>query len=197
LELLELAIDRLQNLPVLALVTFRPEFAPTWPGHTHITRLTLNRLNRRCCSQLIAGLIGGKSLSVVVSDQIVDKAEGVPLFVEELTKVVLEAGLLQEDSGYEFTGLLPLAEIPATLQDSLMARLDRLGPVKEIAQVAAVIGREFSHELLVTVVSWKKDLNEALHRLVATELVFRRGVGSEVAYVFKHSYQRRVNTSIE
>src|SRR3954469_20249993 len=104
LELLELAIDRLQDLPVLALVTFRPEFAPTWPGHTHITRLTLNRLNRRCCSQLIAGLIGGKSLSVVVSDQIVDKAEGVPLFVEELTKVVLEAGLLQEDSGYEFTG---------------------------------------------------------------------------------------------
>jgi class 3 adenylate cyclase len=192
LELLELAIDRLQNLPVLALVTFRPEFAPPWPGHTHITRLTLNRLNRRCCSQLVAGLTGGKSLPAVVLDQIVAKAEGVPLFVEELTKVVLEAGLLrEEDNGYELEGLLPPAEIPVTLQDSLMARLDRLAPVKEIAQVGAVIGREFSHELLAVVVSWEeKDLNEALRRLVAAELIFRRGVGSEAVYVFKHALVR-------
>jgi class 3 adenylate cyclase/DNA-binding winged helix-turn-helix (wHTH) protein/tetratricopeptide (TPR) repeat protein len=193
LELLELAIDRLQNLPVLALVTFRPEFAPTWPGHTHITRLTLNRLNRRCCSQLVAGLTGGKSLPAVVLDQIVAKAEGVPLFVEELTKMVLEAGLLrEEDSGYELKGLLPPAEIPATLQDSLMARLDRLAPAaKEIAQVAAVIGREFSSELLAAVVSWEeKDLNAALRRLVAAELIFPRGVRSEATYVFKHALVR-------
>jgi class 3 adenylate cyclase/DNA-binding winged helix-turn-helix (wHTH) protein len=149
LELLGLVIDRLQNLPVLAVVTFRPEFAPPWPGHTHVTWLRLNRLSRRCCSQLVAGLTGSKSLPVVVLDQIVAKAEGVPLFVEELTKVVLEAGLLREEgNGYELKGLLPPAEIPATLQDSLAARLDRLAPVKEIAQVAAVIGREFSHELL-------------------------------------------------
>jgi class 3 adenylate cyclase/predicted ATPase len=189
LELLELAIDRLQDLPVLAFVTFRPEFAPTWPGHTHITRLTLNRLNRRCCSQLVAGLTGGKSLSAVVLGQILAKAEGVPLFVEELTKMMLEGGLLREkDNRYELKSLLPPAEIPATLQDSLMARLDRLAPVKEIAQVGAVIGREFSHELLATVVSWEeKDLNEALRRLVAAELIFRRGVGSEATYVFKHA----------
>jgi aminoacyl-tRNA hydrolase len=125
-------------------------------------------------------------------DQIVAKAEGVPLFVEELTKVVLEAGVLrEEDTRYELKGLLPPAEIPATLQDSLMARLGRLAPVKEIAQIAAVIGREFSHELLAAVVSWEeKDLNEALRRLVAAELIFRRGVGSEAAYVFKHALVR-------
>ncbi len=191
LELLELAIDRLQNLPVLALVTFRPEFDPTWPGHTHITQLTLNRLNRRCCSQLVAGLTGGKLLPAVVLDQIVARAEGVPLFVEELTKTVLEAALLrEEDNGYELKGLLPTAEIPATLQDSLMARLDRLAPVKEIAKVAAVIGQEFSYELLAAVASWEKDLNEALRRLVAAELIFPRRVGSEATYVFKHALVR-------
>jgi predicted ATPase/class 3 adenylate cyclase/DNA-binding winged helix-turn-helix (wHTH) protein len=192
LELLGLAIDRLQSLPVLALVTFRPEFAPPWPGHTHVTSLTLNRLGRRRCARLVAGLTGGRLLPMEILDQIMARAEGVPLFVEELTKAVLESGLLrEEDDCYEVEGPMPPVAVPATLQDSLMARLDRLAPVKEIAQVAAVIGREFSHELLAAIVSrGKEELTEALRQLIAVELVFRRGTLPETTYVFKHALVR-------
>jgi class 3 adenylate cyclase/predicted ATPase len=192
LELLGLAIDRLQSLPVLALVTFRPEFAPPWPSHTHVTSLMLNRLGRRRCSLMVAGLIGGRSLPADVLDQIVARAEGVPLFVEELTKAVLESGLLREEDGrYELRSSLPSVAVPATLQDSLMARLDRLGPLKEIAQVAAVIGREFSHELLAAILSREQEeLVDALRQLIAAELVFRRGTLPETIYVFKHALVR-------
>jgi predicted ATPase len=192
LELLGLAIDRLQRLPVLALVTFRPEFAPPWPSHTHVTSLMLNRLGRRRCGRLVAELTEGRSLPVEVLDQIVARAEGVPLFVEELTKAVLESGLLrEEDDRYELEGPLPSVAVPATLQDSLMARLHRLAPIKEIAQVAAVIGREFSHELLAAIVSREEEeLDQALHQLIAAELVFRRGALPETTYVFKHALVR-------
>ena len=192
LELLGLVLDRLQDLPVLAVVSFRPEFAPPWPRHAHATWLGLHRLGRRRCGRLIAGLSRGKALPAVVVDQIMAKAEGVPLFVEELTKSVLESGLLRDEGDrYELDGPLAPLAIPETLQDSLMARLDRHAPVKELAQVGAVIGREFSRELLAAVVSWEeKDLDEALRRLVAAELIFPRGVGSEAAYVFKHALVR-------
>jgi class 3 adenylate cyclase/predicted ATPase len=191
LELLSLAIDRLQRLPVLALVTFRPDFTPPWPSHTHVTGLTLSRMSRRLCNQLIAGLTGGKSLPMEVLNQIAAKAEGVPLFVEELTKEVLESGVLrEEDDRYELKAPLPSATIPATLRDLLMARLDRLAAAKEIAQVAAVIGREFSHDLLAAVISKKAELAEGLRCLIVAELVFRRGVAPYVSYVFKHTLVR-------
>ena len=191
LELLGLSIDRLQGLPVLGVITFRPEFTPPWRGHTHVTGLTLNRLSRRRCGHLVAGLTAGKALPDVILEQIAAKSDGMPLFAEELTKVVLESGLLrEEDDRYELEGpLLPLA-IPATLQDSLMARLDRLTPAKEVAQVAAVIGREFSHELLAAIVPRVEELDEALHQLLTAELVFRRGVTPQVTYSFKHALVR-------
>jgi class 3 adenylate cyclase/predicted ATPase len=191
LELLGLAIDRVQGLPVLAVVTFRPEFTPPWRGYTHVTGLTLNRLSRRRCGHLVAGVTGGKTLPDVVLDQIATKSDGMPLFAEELTKAVIESGLLrEEDDRYELDGPLPPLAIPATLQDSLMARLDRLTPAKEVAQVAAVIGREFSHELLAAIVPRVEELDEALHQLMAAELVFRRGVTPQVTYSFKHALVR-------
>jgi predicted ATPase len=190
LDLLELAIDRLQDLRVLALVTFRTEFVPPWPSHTHVTSLTLNRLGRRRCGRLVAGLTEGRSLPAEVLDRIVVRADGVPLFVEELTKTVLESGLLRaEGDRYELEGALPVA-VPATLQDSLMARLDRFAPVKEIAQLAAVIGREFSHELLAAIATGEEQLAKALRQLLAAELVFRRGTLPETTYVFKHALVR-------
>jgi predicted ATPase/class 3 adenylate cyclase len=191
LELLGLMIERLQRLPVLAVVTFRPEFVPPWRGHTHVTGLTLSRLSRRRCGRLVAGLTGGKALPEMVLEQIAEKADGMPLFAEELTKTVLESGLLREaDDHYEIDGPLPPPAIPATLQDSLMARLDRLTPAKEVAQVAAVIGREFSHELLAAIVSRADDLDAALDQLMTAELVFRRGVAPHVTYIFKHALVR-------
>jgi predicted ATPase/class 3 adenylate cyclase len=191
LELLGLSIDRLQGLPVLGVITFRPEFTPPWRGHTHVTGLALNRLSRRRCGTLVAGLTAGKALPDVVLEQIAAKSDGMPLFAEELTKVVLESGMLrEEDDRYELDGALPALAIPATLQDSLMARLDRLTPAKEVAQVAAVIGREFSHELLAAIVPRVEELDEALHQLLAAELVFRRGVTPQVTYSFKHALVR-------
>jgi predicted ATPase/class 3 adenylate cyclase/DNA-binding winged helix-turn-helix (wHTH) protein len=192
LELLGLTIDRLQFLPVLALVTFRPEFTPFWSGHTHATSLTLNRLSRESCSRLVMGLTGGRPLPATVLDQIAAKTDGVPLFIEELTKAVLEAGIMREESGRYMLErpLLPMA-VPATLHDSLMARLDHLAPIKEVAQVASVIGREFSYELLAAIADRDQDeLTEALRQLTAAELVFRRSHPSHISYVFKHALVR-------
>jgi predicted ATPase len=130
LELLGLILDRLWSLRVLALVTFRVEFTPPWPGHTHVTSLTLNRLGRQRCGELLLGLTRGKPLPEAVLGQIVAKADGVPLFLEELAKAVLESGLLREERGrLELGGPLPPLAVPETLQDSLMARLDNLAPV--------------------------------------------------------------------
>ena len=149
LELLGLVIERIRQLPVLALITFRPEFQPPWTGQAHVTTLTMSRLGRRQGADLVARVTGDKPLPAEIVEQIVARTDGVPLFVEELTKTVLESGLLT-DAGdhYELSGPLPPLAIPTTLHDSLMARLDRLAPVKEVAQIAAVIGREFSHALL-------------------------------------------------
>lgn len=192
LELLELVIDRVQSLPVLAVITFRLEFAPPWSSYAHLTWLTLNRLGRRRCTQLVTGLTGGTPLPAGVLDPIVVRADGVPLFVEELTKAVLESGLLREEDGrYELERPLTSLAIPTTLQDSLMARLDRLGPAKGVAQIAAVIGREFPHELLAAVIGGdEQELAEALRRLMAAGLIFRRASSLQPTYTFKHALVR-------
>jgi tetratricopeptide (TPR) repeat protein len=189
LELLGLVVERIRQLPALALITFRPEFQPPWTGQAHVTTLTMSRLGRRQGADLVARVSGEKPLLPEVVEEIVARTDGVPLFVEELTKTVLESGLLT-DAGdrYELPGPLPPLAIPTTLHDSLMARLDRLAPVKEVAQIGAVIGREFSYELLAAVSPVSDDkLGEALDQLVASELVFRRGTAPEATYCFKHA----------
>ena len=188
-ELIDMCLERIRDLPVFVLITFRPEFVPAWGHMPHVTALTLNRLARRQCTELVDSLCGGKALPAEVHEQIIARTDGVPLFVEELTKTVLESGLLVErDGGYALTGPLPPMAIPATLQDSLMARLDRLSPVKEVAQIGAAIGREFSYELLAAVAEVKdNELKEALTRLATAELVFVRGEPPEATYVFKHA----------
>jgi class 3 adenylate cyclase/predicted ATPase len=192
LELLDLLVQRVRTLPVLAVLTYRPEFTPPWSGQAHVTALPLNRLGRRQAAAIVERITGGKALPAEVLDQIVPRTDGVPLFVEELTKTVLESGLLI-DAGdrYELAGPLPPLAIPATLHDSLMARLDRLAPVKEVAQTAAVIGREFSHELIAAVSPLSEaDLSTALERLAAAELIFRRGTPPAAIYSFKHALVR-------
>jgi class 3 adenylate cyclase/predicted ATPase len=189
LELLGLVIERIRQLPVLALITYRPEFQPPWTGHPHVTALTMGRLGRRQGADLVARVTGAKPLPAEVVEQIVARTDGVPLFVEELTKTVLDSGLLTDTGDrYELSGPLPPLAIPTTLHDSLMARLDRLAPVKEVAQIGAVIGREFSHELLAAVAGRPEtELQAALDQLVASELIFRRGTAPEASYSFKHA----------
>ncbi len=191
-ELLGLVIDRVRDLPVLVIITFRPEFTPPWKGLTHVTPLALGRLSRRQGGAMVERVTGGKALPREVVEEINAKADGIPLFVEELTKVALETGFLKDDGDrYALTGLPPRLAIPATLQDSLMARLDRLGPAKEVAQVAAVIGREFPHDLLAAVASPDGEaLNGALDTLVEAELVFRYGLPPAASYSFKHALIR-------
>src|SRR5262249_58935434 len=152
LEFLTLFLDQGPTARILALLTCRPEFSSPWGFRAHLTPLTLNRLPRPQVPQMIGRLTDGKALPLEVVAQIVAKTDGVPLFVEELTKTVLESGLLREgEERYELTGPLPSLAIPATLHDSLMARLDRLATVKDIAQLGATIGRTFAYELLQAV----------------------------------------------
>jgi predicted ATPase len=189
LELLDLLIERVRALPALVVLTFRPEFSPPWTGQGHVTALPLNRLGRRQGATIVAQLTKGKPLPTEVQEEIVARTDGIPLFVEELTKTVLESGLL-EDSGdhYELGGSLPSLAIPTTLHDSLMARLDRHAPVKEVAQIGAVIGREFSHDLLAAVAPLSDgNLTATLDQLVTSELISRRGAPPKVTYAFKHA----------
>ncbi|MCP3373617.1 AAA family ATPase [Bradyrhizobium cajani] len=189
LELLDLLADRVQGARVLVLITFRPEFEPPWMRYTHVTALTLSRLSRRQGAAMVARLSHGKALPPAVLEQIVAKTDGVPLFVEELTRTVLETNLLR-DAGdhYALAGPLPPMAIPTTLQESLLARLDRLAPAREVAQVAAAIGREFSHELLAIAAALREsDLQAALDDLVGSGLVFRRGTPPQATYSFKHA----------
>src|SRR5262249_2978211 len=140
---------------ILALLTFRPDFSPPWTGRSHLTQVTLNRLPRRQAAEMTGQVARRKALPAEVMEQVVAKTDGVPLFVEELTKMVLESGRLREREGrYEVPGPLPPLAIPATLHDSLMARLDRLATVKGLAQLGATLGREFSYELLHAISPW-------------------------------------------
>jgi len=194
LELLESAIDRVQSLPILVLITCRSEFSPRWTGHAHLTLLTLSRLGRRQGTSMIEQLTGGKPLPAEVLAQVLARTDGVPLFVEELTKAVLESGLMTEEKDqYVLTGPLPPLAIPATLHDSLMARLDRFAPVKQAAQTAACIGREFSYELVALIASLSEEaLRDALNGLCAAELVFCRGTPPDATYRFKHALVHEV-----
>src|SRR6266516_4301141 len=192
LELLDLTVERVRRLPVLALFTFRPEFEPPWVGLPNVGTLTLGRLERQGVESMVARVTGGRVPPPEVMKQIVAKTDGNPLFVEELTKAVLETGILVEDGeGYRLEGPLPPLAIPETLQDSLMARLDRLAPVKEIGQIGAAIGREFSYSLMRELVARDETaLKHALAKLEQAELVFRRGEPPEAIYSFKHALVR-------
>src|SRR5262249_17794372 len=153
-----LLVERLRTLPVLVAITFRPEFRPPWTGQPHVTSLTLNRLSRKNGAAIVDHVTSGKALPPQVQTQLMAKTDGVPLFIEELTKTVLESGLLnEEDDRYTLQGPLPPLAIPATLHDSLTARLDRVAPDKEVAQIGAAIGREFSYELLAAVTPLRHD----------------------------------------
>jgi predicted ATPase/class 3 adenylate cyclase len=189
-ELLDLAVERAARLRVLLLITFRPEFEPPWTGRPHVTALALDRLGRREAAVLVRRIAGDAALPDGLVAEIVERTDGVPLFVEELTKAVLET---------EATGTIaatpPAAlAVPATLHASLMARLDRLGPAaREVAQVGAVIGREFCHELLAAVADrGEEELAAALGQLADAGLVFGRGEGLETGYLFKHALVRDV-----
>jgi predicted ATPase len=189
LELLTLLVDQGPTAGILALMTFRPDFSPPWTGRAHLTQVTLNRLPRRQAAEMTGRVAHGKALPPEVVEQVVAKTDGVPLFVEELTKIVLESGLLQErEARYELTGpLLPLA-IPTTLHDSLMARLDRLAAVKGLAQLGGTLGREFSDELLQSVSPWGEDtLKRGLQQLVAAEFLYQQGLPPQATYRFKHA----------
>ena len=151
LEAFGRVVDRIRTLGVLLIVTYRPEFQPPWIGQSHVTALTLNRLGEREIAAIINSVTGNKLLSASVRQDIIERTDGIPLFVEEMTKAVLEGS--SESTAHQATAAVPLSvAVPASLHASLMARLDRLGPAKEVAQTAAAIGREFSHSLLAAVV---------------------------------------------
>jgi predicted ATPase len=188
-ELLDLTIERMPSLPVLLIITFRLEFQPPWTGQPQVSMLALNRLDRRDRTALVVQLAGGKALPDGIIDQITERTDGVPLFVEELTKSVLESGLLREETDrYVLDRALPSLAIPTTLHASLLARLDRLAPDRPVAQIGAVIGRQFSYALLHAVSRLPEDkLQAALARLVAAELMLQRGTPPDAVYTFKHA----------
>ena len=192
LELLAATVERAPQLRALVLITARPEFTPPWPSYPHTTTIPLTRLGRRDGTALVLRVTGGKTLPKEVMEHILAHTDGVPLFVEELTKMVLEGGLLQERNGeYVLEGPLPSLAIPTTLQTSLMARLDRLSLVRDVAQIGAVAGREFHYELVNAVAGLPKQrLDEALDQLVRSELLFCRGEIPHAVYTFKHALVR-------
>ena len=188
-ELLGLMVSRFQRRPVLLVATFRPDFVPPWTGYSHVMSYSLSRLTRKQAAAMVKASAAGKVLPAELSEQIIAKTDGVPLFIEELTKSILESDLVSEEAeSYSLVGSLSSMAIPATLKDSLMARLDRLAPVKEVAQIGAAIGREFSLELLSAVSPLREaELHDALEKLVESELIFKRTTHPETIYVFKHA----------
>jgi class 3 adenylate cyclase len=187
-DLLDRLVTRTANLPMLLVATARPEFQPAWAGQPCVTMLPLSRLGHRDSAAIIAGVTGDKALPDAVVEELLSRANGVPLFIEELARALLESGLLHETAdSYVLSGPLPPLAVPTTLRDSLVARLDRLGEAKNVALIGAVIGREFSHELIAAVAALAPgDLDAALERLTASGLVSRRGTIPEASYSFKH-----------
>src|SRR5690242_18826518 len=189
-ELLDLTVDRVRHLPVLLAITFRPEFQPPWSGRPHVTGLALNRLGERDGEVLVQKLAGNAALTPDIVAEIVDRTDGVPLFVEELTKAVLESAAQGDRvSAVLATTSLAAQSVPATLHASLIARLDRIGPTaKEIAQIGAVLGREFAYELIEPVAQRpEKELQAALNQLGDAGLLFCRGITPHASYLFKHA----------
>jgi predicted ATPase/class 3 adenylate cyclase len=189
LEIIGMLVEQVPTAPMLIVLIFRPEFVPPWPNRSHMTPITLNRLDRPQVEAMITQLGGGKALPAEVVQHIVTRTDGVPLYVEELTKMLLESDLLQEKADhYALAGELSGAAIPATLQDSLMARLDRLPMVREVAQLGAVLGREFAYEMLRALAALEEStLQERLGQLVGAELLYQRGRPPRAKYMFKHA----------
>ena len=188
-ESLDLLVHRVPTLRVLLVLTFRPEFTPPWIGRPHVTLLTLNRLPPRQRAEMIGYVTGGKALPKEIAEQIVERTDGVPLFIEELTKTVVESGIVAEAGDYYMVvgALAPLA-IPTSLHASLLARLDRLASTRDVAQIGGALGRSFSHELISAVAQMPQHkLDEALEQLVGAELIFRRGTPPDAEYTFKHA----------
>jgi class 3 adenylate cyclase/predicted ATPase len=188
-EVLDLLVDRVATLRVLVILTFRPEFSPPWVGRPQVMLLTLGRLPPRERAQMIGYMTGGKAFPKQVADQIVDRTDGVPLFIEELTKTIVESGIVAEAGDhYELTGPATPLTIPTSLHASLLARLDRLAPTREIAQIGAALGRSFSHELISAVAQMPQpQVDDALRQLVSAELIFCRGTPPDAEYTFKHA----------
>jgi len=188
LEYLTMLVDAVNTAPIMAVFTCRPDFSSPWSGHSNVTAIDVNRLPSDAAVEL-ANQVARKPLPTQVISEVVAKTDGVPLFIEELTKMVLESGLLEErESRYALNGPLPPLAIPNTLQDSLMARLDRLAPVKGLAQLGAVLGREFSYSLLQAVSQLDDDaLRHGLDQLVAAEFFYQQGAPPEATYRFKHA----------
>jgi class 3 adenylate cyclase/predicted ATPase len=188
LELLGLLIERATTAPLYVVLTFRPDFVPPWSGDA-VNTLMLRRLERDEIEEMVLKVTDGRALPKDVLAQIVARTDGVPLFVEELTKMVTESRWLREVAGrFELAGPLPALRIPTTLQESLMARLDQLGPFREVAQLGATLGREFSYDLIRAVSTMEeRTLRQGIERLVDAELLYQRGVSPRVHYVFKHA----------
>jgi class 3 adenylate cyclase/tetratricopeptide (TPR) repeat protein len=189
LDLLDRIVTRVADLPILLVITLRPDLQSSWIGQPHVTLLALSRIGRRVGADIISGLTEGKALPDVVVEQILSRADGVPLFIEELTHTLLESGLLRAlPDHYELDGPLPPLAVPMTLQDSLVARLDRLASVKDVVQTGATIGREFSYELIAAVATLPPaDLAAALERLTTSGLISQRGTPPDATYTFKHT----------
>lgn len=188
-ELFRLIIDRIQRMPVIVLIAYRPSFAPPWAGFPHVTSLSLAHLSRRQAAVLVDKVTRGRKLPPEVLDHVVARTDGVPLYVEELTKTLLDSGALElEGDTFRLTQPLPLLSIPESLHDSLMARLDRLTDVKDVAHLAATLGRVFNYDLLAAISPLDEaTLNHALEQLVDAELIYRRGTPPDAIYEFKHA----------
>jgi len=188
LEAVGRTVDRLRTLGALLIVTYRPEFEPPWIGRPYVTALSLNRLAEREITAMIDCVTGNKALPESIRQDIIERADGIPLFVEEMTKAVLEAESEGEAQRTIAAVPSPAIAVPASLHASLMARLDRLGPAKEVAQIGSAIGREFSHALLALVARLPEtELGSALDRVIAAGLLFRQGVPPHASYLFKHA----------
>ena len=188
LEAFGRTVDRIRTLPALLIVTYRPEFEPPWIGRPHVTALTINRWAERDIGAMIDGVVGNKHLPANIRQDIIERSDGIPLFVEEMTKAVLEATDQRTAERVIAAIPSPSVAVPASLHGSLMARLDRLGPAKELAQIGAAIGREFSHGLMTAVAGKPEaELEPALDRLVAAGLLLRQGAPPHATYLFKHA----------
>ena len=189
LEYLNTLVDAIRGAAILALFTCRPDFASPWTDNPNVTTMELNRLPSGAAAELSHQVAQGKSLPPQVLAEVVAKTDGIPLFIEELTKMLLESGLIEErPDHYALSGPLPPLAIPNTLQDSLMARLDRLAPVKGLAQLGAALGREFSYRLLQAVSPWDDEtLRRGLDQLVNAEFVYQEGTAPSLTYRFKHA----------
>jgi predicted ATPase len=192
LETLGMLIGQAATVAMLVVATYRPELTPPWPQRSHMTPITLNRLERQEVETMVGHLAGGRPLPGEVLDHIVAKSDGVPLYVEELTKAILGSGVLEaRGDGYVLTGALAQLHIPETLQDSLMARLDRVPRLREVAQLGSVLGRDFAYDMISALAGLEEEaLQSGLGQLVVDELLYQRGRPPRSRYLFKHALIR-------